>query len=544
MRLDVKDLLFLNDVEFFVSNPDKMKDYDHRPAQSIREFIESPYYLNAGGDCWESVKRELEEFHASGKRQALFEMSIGSGKSFLSSVEICFWVHRLLCFKEPQRQYKLSKGSKIAFMNMSNTAKQAKDVVFGEIKARIDNSPWFQRFAPHNPKVKSELQFPKDIYIIPGNSTASFQLGYNVFGAVLDEADFYPSADEIHGNISRRIESRFGAEGILIAITSPSYTDGFAERKQREAPTNPNLYAVRRALWEMKPGYGAARFYFNVATMEISTEPKEGENWHPVPIELIAQFRNAPEKAMRDLMARPSQTIEPYFRDRERFLASFNAEKEPADSEDVVLDRRHLYYGHVDLGISHDAAGFCLGHEEHGVIYLDLLGRIQAPQGGEVDLEFIRDLYITLRKRGFKIAGVSYDGYQSADSIQRLSEARIQAEVRSVDRTTKAYDTLKDRIYGGTIKLPKVNVEAVEASGPKSASEYLYWELRRVELLKGIKVDHPPKGSKDVSDAVAGMCSWFAEPDRPRKPSPILVKRNVGFGSVRGIGGSYERSQY
>ena len=32
-----------------------------------------------------------------------------------------------------------------------------------------------------------------------------------------------------------------------------------------------------------------------------------------------------------------------------------------------------------------------------------------------------------------------------------------------------------------------------------------------MELVKGKKVDHPPGGSKDVCDAVAGVCYWIAQ---------------------------------
>ena len=38
-----------------------------------------------------------------------------------------------------------------------------------------------------------------------------------------------------------------------------------------------------------------------------------------------------------------------------------------------------------------------------------------------------------------------------------------------------------------------------------SPSEVFVKECMRLEEIEGKKVDHPPKGSKDVSDAVAGV---------------------------------------
>ena len=96
-----------------------------------------------------------------------------------------------------------------------------------------------------------------------------------------------------------------------------------------------------------------------------------------------------------------------------------------------------------------------------------------------------------LRGRGFRIDRVTYDGWQSVDSIQILQKAGFKCETLSMDRDTKAYDTLKEKIYAGKVKCYRY--------------EPFLQEMRRLELKEGVKVDHPPHiGSKDVTDAVAG----------------------------------------
>ena len=133
-----------------------------------------------------------------------------------------------------------------------------------------------------------------------------------------------------------------------------------------------------------------------------------------------------------------------------------------------------------------------MSHMEKDVVIADLMLRIKAPPGGEINFSDIRRMITDLKDRGFDISGVSFDGYQSVDMIQILKEQGLNCITLSVDRDTAAYDTLKDKIYTGNFKCYRY--------------EPFLEELRRLELKDGKKVDHPPThgGSKDVSDAVAG----------------------------------------
>jgi len=83
------------------------------------------------------------------------------------------------------------------------------------------------------------------------------------------------------------------------------------------------------------------------------------------------------------------------------------------------------------------------------------------------------------------------------DSIQILKSRGIEAEILSVDKDTKAYDTFKEMLH--TKRFDCYYYEP------------LHKEYQRLELIKGKKVDHPPGGSKDVCDAVAGVCYNIAK---------------------------------
>ena len=81
--------------------------------------------------------------------------------------------------------------------------------------------------------------------------------------------------------------------------------------------------------------------------------------------------------------------------------------------------------------------------------------------------------------------------------IQILKSNGIEAETLSVDRDTKAYDTIKAMLHTQRFDC---------YSHPILEKEY-----KMLELVKGKKVDHPPSGSKDVADAVAGVCYWVGQ---------------------------------
>lgn len=462
----------------------------------VRTFIDSPEYLNAKAECWPSVKDDLEELFNGNFTQAVFCESIGAGKSYKSSVIIAYLVYRILCLRDPQKYFGLAKGSSICFINMSVRAEQSKKVVFGEIKGRIDNSPWFQKHYPPDPDIRSELRFPKGVMVFPGNSRETFPVGFNVLGGVMDEAAWYTETDshdvaeEMFNALYTRIKNRFQERGLLVMISSPRYVDDFIETKMKEAQTNNKIFSKRKKLWESKPPHCFCGEWVDFQSYKI-------------PIEYEADAKRNPETFKRDIMAIPALALEPFFKRMDLIQQSIDPSREhPVDEfgkfkpwfKGKPRDQRGektWYYIHVDLAHRRDAAGIAMAHDEEGdVIVVDLMLRIKAPVDGEIYFSDIRAMILKLRELHFNIDGITFDGWQSIDSIQILKGEGFRCETFSVDRDTSAYDTLKEKIYAGKLK-----------SYP---FEPFLQEIGRLELKEGTKVDHPPSGSKDVTDAVAG----------------------------------------
>ena len=478
--------------------------YEEEPVD-IRTFIESPDYQNANEECWPVIKEDLSELFTNYNKpkegwkynEAVFDEGMGGGKSYKASEIIEYMLYLTLCQKNPQESLGLAKDSGIYFMNMSVRADQAKKVVFGEIVARVNNSNWFRArgYLP-NPDIKSELQFPKNINVIPGNSKETFPLGFNLLGAVMDEAAWYTetdshdTAEEIYNALYGRIFKRFGNKGMIVMISSPRYVDDFIEKKMKEAETNPKIFSRRRSTWEAMKGsrkyselYPSGKFFI-----------AEGFS---IPIEDKALYSRNPDIYRRNFMAIPSLALEPYFKQWDLVEATVSPSLyNPVDSfnqfQSWFTGKPLLqYYMHIDLSLTTDSTGIAMVHREGEYIIADLLLKIRPQEGKEIDLAGIQAIVLNLKQRGFDIFKCTYDSFQSASSIQELNKKGVNSEKLSVDKDLAPYETLKEAIYTGKLKIYNC--------------PDLFAEMSRLELVDGRKVEHPARGEgKDLSDALAG----------------------------------------
>jgi len=472
--------------------------WDEYPV-GIREFLESEEYLDVNNECWPVNKEDIIELFTGDYSEAVFDECIGAGKSYKSSLILAYLTYKLLCLKDPQAYFKLARDSKIAIVNMSRNAKQAKEVVFSELQARIDNSPWFQKYGQPDPNVKSEMRFNKGIIVFPGNSKSTTALGYNVFAAIMDEVAWYTdteqkdAADDMYFVLQRRINSRGlfmrkkEFHGMLVMISNPRYTGDFIERKFRESRLDDKMFGRKRAIWEVKPAE-----YWSGETFEL-----DGEN---IPIELKTDFEKDPIKAWRDHGARPSQVMEPYFMEFDRVLACVNDDLKNASSGEYKIreDFRGIgslkYHIHIDLAVRRDSAGVAMAHKEKHdgkeFVIVDMIMKIKPSKFREVQISDVRRVVYDLKNHGCSIRTVSYDGWQSEESRQELSKKGFNTQLLSLDRSMEVYDTFKDLINDEAVEFPRV-LDFLE-------------EMKCLELVKGKKVDHTPFSTKDVSDAVAG----------------------------------------
>lgn len=554
--MDFDPKAIARETRFLMQNP----EFEQRPA-SIREFL-GEEYLNIERKVRPGLIQALVDIFGeepNAKRIAKVERAmvtggIGIGKTTFASIALPYMAHWVLCLNDPQDYFDMLPGSRIAFMQMSTSEKQALDVVFGDIFARIRHSKWFVENYPYDDKYTKMIKFPKDIWILPGDSAETTFEGYNILAGILDEMDSHKItrdkdyADVGFDTIHSRIASRFidedagGHKGLLIAIGQMKKGNGFAARKYDELLIDPRAHVVRMSIWEslgwhrfLLPDGSRDSFYYDAKRKTIVSEEVAGVVDNPdifeVPTAYRKDFETNPEKALRDLAGIPPKTNDPFIslihkidEAVEKWVARHGEESpvddnptRPAFAEWFVANgdtrRRAL---HLDLATSGDgdALGMAMGHIEEmvevdgeikPVIVIDCLYRVKAMPGTEILLSEIRRVIYDLKDENkFRIIDVTMDGFQSTDTMQLLRKKRFRTDYLSVDRSTLPYEDLREALYDGRLEFPPYITYMNK--GDVKRVNVLVQELQQLTDT-GKKIDHPPAGSKDLADAVAGVVS-------------------------------------
>lgn len=557
-------------------------DFEERPA-TLEEFL-GPDYLNIKKKVRKRIIVELKKImgeEVNGRTPtkvalAMITGGIGIGKTTVASIVLPYLCHWVLCLKDPQSFYDLLPGSRIAFMQMSTSEKQALEVVFGDIKARIQHSPWFQKY-PYDPSFKNQIRFPKDIWIIPGDSSETTFEGYNILGGILDEADSHKMtankdyAQQGYDTIENRISSRFQNRGFLLVIGQMKNSGGFAAKIFEKFTKDPEAYAVRLAIWDSM----GDEFYADPDTGEVKkfiydTKRKQivpsglanligTDQFLHIPEMYRRQFENNPEKALKDLAGIPPAVNDPFIslvhkiegaRDRwvDRYKLSSpvlpNGRIEPWFKATNTIQR----VAHIDLAYSGDgdALGFAMGHvpsmverdgERKPYIVIDMLLRMKAMPGSEIFLGDVRQMVYMLRgDLKFRLVKVTMDGFESTDTLQQLQRKRFDTDYVSVDKQILPYHDLREALYEDRIEFPPYLVDIHKESGTERV-EILVKELSEL-MDTGRKIDHPMHGSKDVADAVAGVTFTLMGDRRYQRSSvdmsqqPAAQRQQPGFMSA------------
>lgn len=338
----------LEEAKWLARNP----EFRMRPA-SIQEFV-GPGYLNERNvrhgimeALIETFGDEVNAYAISDKRRALLTGAIGIGKSTYAAIALSYMVHWIKCLKNPKEFYNLSEDSIIGFMMMSTTETLAREVIFQKVKKRIENSVWFQKWAPldeQNKRLQKQMRFEGDIWIVPGSSEETSFEGYDILGGIVDEGDSHKVTDRKnyaeagYNTIESRIESRFTDfqtgehRGLIICIGQAKAKNKFMMPKYKEFSNDPRAVAVRMTIWEsfgwynytmdkgdIKRGYETAErdsFYYDMRKrVLLSKEAAQlvmNSDLIEVPMHYKGSFERDPVKALRDLAGIPPEVDDPF----------------------------------------------------------------------------------------------------------------------------------------------------------------------------------------------------------------------------------------
>ena len=427
----------------------------------------------------------LTEFYDSGKPYTECVLVIGmrSGKTLLASVMAMYEAFQLLNLGKPNSYYGLPKGSEIFIFNVAVSEQQAKDTVFAQIKARMDASEWFQQqdVTEHH----NEFIFKSGdgkIVIRCGHSNSASLAGKTAKCAIIDEIARFKetggkSSAEIVYDTVRRSTRTFNtpahpSDGHLISISSPMYIDDYQMQLYRAGKDAPHCLTLQMPTWEFNPN--------------ITYEA------------LIPEFERNPETAWRDYGAIPSSALEQYFKEHHKIDGATARDYEDPvfRTEDGELEWQWKgkpgahYYLAGDPAVKNDCFGIALVHREDEFIINDWAWRFepvkQPGQIKEIDARELKQFILEVSNR-CRLEAAVFDTWMYPETIQELRDIIGAVEQHTVDKET--YDNMKELIYEGKMQLADY----------KPLNE----ELKMLELVRGKRVDHPKRGSKDVADAVA-----------------------------------------
>lgn len=334
-------------------------DYERLPVP-FSEWCEDPYY--SGGlhkSLWPVWKKELSYVchPQSGVVEWILSGGIGSGKTHTSLIAQLYKIYFLSCLKCPQTYFGgegeggLSPTSEIVFALYSvNLVNAIKD--FSQIGSYVKGSSYFHEHCPCDIKKGiCRIEFPSKRIILRTGSSDLHAIGQNLFGYVLDEANFMGrpkertseeyQAHKIYYQSSRRIKSRFMRHGVIpglacIASSKASET-AFTEQLVKDNVNNPSFHVSEYAVWQTKGRETYSPRTFRVAVgnryrksevldevlmkstnrMEWEVDPSkaktapEGLQIEYVPVDWYPDFIKNTDQALRDIAGVATMSASP-----------------------------------------------------------------------------------------------------------------------------------------------------------------------------------------------------------------------------------------
>lgn len=478
------------------------------------------------------------------KNSIVAQWGKGGGKDSTVRVISARVAYLLMCLKSPQDYFGMPLDDSIHLLNVAVNAAQASRAYFDPL-AKMVTRGFMSQYA--DPK-RDTINYAKNVQAISGHSDAESQEGLNILLGVADEIDAFKAKGEMVGQGNKAREASTSAESILNMIES-SAMSRFPENYKRIAISFPRYLGstIQRLTHEAKADiekYGDSVSVFFAsgpyATWEVNpTKTKE---------DFAAKYREDPDEAAARYECKPSRATDAYFRNPIIFKQAVTSAVQPLLIDYRAARRKSSVTGeptlgwepkftfldtfkpiagaryalHADLAIKGDRAGVAMSHvaswiervdevaDEDGfishaetqapIIKNDFTVSFSADVGAlnpisgetmprEIQIRWVRDLAFELIKRGFYIGSFTFDGFQSADSIQILLMHGIESKRMSTDIDPDIWKTVKDVASDSRLSMP--------------FSQLLQNELEALSRVDGKKVDHPPGGSKDEADAFA-----------------------------------------
>jgi hypothetical protein len=486
-----------------------------------------------------------------------------SGKGYMVSICLAWFVYVLLCLKDPQSFLGLAPAEPIDLALCSPTLRQTRRITFQKFKNRLYSWEWFRsrlesegidpdRFLKN--RIGADfIEFPRGIRLhnLPLDSTAAE--GFNMLAFCVDEMAGMTSeatgetASSLLNTFITSARSRFKKAWKGWVIGFPRSVNDPQEQiiAEAEAGKFPGLLVRRRATWEVNTNLTELDF-----SEDFLRNPEDSEaKFRAVPMAASQSFFRSPDLIVKNASGGDRTLLTKHYPDATpgqiEALAVYMPDPilERDELGDMVLNKYgfpHLapwfrgqcdregmpieIYIHIDVGLSRDSTGLAIGwlHKSGDKVqpvlglttrwkasHFAKFGKIKrwnwgegAPfeefiEAAEIDLQTIADFVIWLKRaRGFEIAGLTCDGFNSAQLMQRVRIHDVPVELHIANKAD--YDELKGQIYARTLRY--------------RCDRILYYELIKLVTINSTKVEAPrtklgtgekADSHKDLADAAA-----------------------------------------
>jgi len=457
--------------------------------------------------------------------------------------------------------YSLDQAKSVLFFKMKQRIKKC-GWLKGAIARLVPDIHPDRYFKDGNGYVGSEcILFPGNIRLwsVPATDAAE---GKNPILWAADEIAAFASpvrvnqAQHIHRLLVSSSRTRFGDRWRGFLISFPRHKADYLMQQIRlcRKGNAPDTYAVVRPTWEVNPMVTRASLQ-----VDFDRDPEGSECRYACnPPAAIDAYFKSPELLFLHATGAPIDFLRQHLMDLDEEVLeaiAVLAQSPVTDTNqhgDAHLDRRgfpklaawvrggfdlegypYEYHVHVDVGIKGDGCGFAMGHLERrsdGTVqpvldlacrwtgkmfrdfgeihrqswFADTLDQSEIITAAEVDLRTVREFIFFLRyARGFNFAIVTFDGFNSAESIQELRKRDIPVGLHTVDKVD--YDEYKAQVYNRNLRYFGFPV--------------LLEESLKLQIRNGEKVEAPRTtegdgdgldSHKDISDCVAAICGRMA----------------------------------
>lgn len=354
----------------------------------------------------------------------------------------------------------------------------------------------------------------------------------------------YNQAWALYNSIARRRKTRFIVDGtfygMLCLVSSKRFPGQFTDIKQQEsmnqigATGTTNIFNYDKRVWDIKPegSYDRSTFFpmfigspnkqprvLLEEDIPKLTKDEQEQYVMRIPAEYKVEFEQDAINSLREIAGVSTLASTPYLGLIEPLTNCFGRVKGVFNLPKIVqgVDKLKFFknrfkvlqaprYCHIDLATTGDSCGLTIGYvkgfkeftrskdqvELLPEIVIDGCLEIAPPPFGEILFSKVRNILYQLRAAGLPIKWVSFDSFQSVDSIQILRSKGFVTGQLSMDKTIMPYAILKSAMYDERVAL--------------DTYDRLLLELKALEYdTKKGKVDHTAISTKDVADSLAGV---------------------------------------